>query len=153
MRGRFSPHDEHLYACGMNAWGSSQTASPGGMYRVRATGKPMHLPVAFHARRDGITLTFSDPVDARSASDPSHYLIETWDLRRTANYGSDRFNERLLDVTSVDVSDDGRTVHLTVPEIQPTWTIQIAYKLRGAGGETVQRMIQGTIHQLAETLD
>ena len=113
----------------------------------------MHLPTQMHASKNGVTLTFSDPVDPRSAADPNNYLIETWDLKRTANYGSDRFNEQTLEVTAVDVSDDGRTVDLQIPSIQPTWTIQIAYKLRGASGRSFGRVIQGTIHTLADAAD
>ncbi|WP_419581501.1 DUF6797 domain-containing protein [Stieleria magnilauensis] len=150
MRGRFH-RDGHLYVCGMTAWGSSQTASPGGLYRIRATGKPMHLPTQIHANPNRLTLTFSDPVDRNTATDPKNYLVETWDLKRTANYGSDRFNEQTLDVTSVDVSDDGKTVQLVIPSIEPTWTIQIAYKLRGESGRSFGRVIQGTIHELTES--
>lgn len=149
MRGRFH-RDGHLYVCGMNAWGSNQTASPGGLYRIRTTGKPMHLPAQMHAVKDGITLRFSDPVDTSAASDPNNYLIETWDLNRTANYGSDRYNEQILEITAIEVTDDGRTVHLRIPSIAPTWTIQIAYKLRGRSGDSFTRVIQGTIHQLAD---
>ncbi len=149
MRGRFHS-DGHLYACGMSAWGSNQTDNPGGLYRIRATGKPMHLPTAMHAHQRGVTLTFSDPVQVTAAADPNNYLVETWDLRRTANYGSDRFNERTLDVTAVEVSGDGKTVQLQIPAIEPTWTIQIAYKLRGESGRSFGRVIQGTIHVLAE---
>lgn len=149
IRGRFNPKDGQLYACGMNAWGSSQTASPGGLYRIRATGKPMHLPAKMRACTDGITLKFSDPVDTKSATDPNNFLIETWDLRRTANYGSGRFNVQSIEVTSVEVSADRKTVHLEIPSIQPTWTIQIAYKLKGESGESFGRVIQGTIHRLA----
>ena len=43
MRGRFHPRDGQLYACGMFAWAGSAT-QPGGLYRIRATGQPMHLP-------------------------------------------------------------------------------------------------------------
>ena len=48
IRGRFHPTNGHLYTCGMFAWAGNQQ-QPGGFYRVRATGKPMHLPVGLHA--------------------------------------------------------------------------------------------------------
>ena len=44
MRGRFHPVDGQLYLCGMFAWAGSRT-QPGGFYRLRYTGKPVHLPV------------------------------------------------------------------------------------------------------------
>ncbi|MCA9138170.1 MAG: c-type cytochrome [Planctomycetales bacterium] len=149
MRGRFHS-DGHLYVCGMSAWGSNQTTSPGGLYRIRVTGKPMHLPAEMHARKDGITLRFSDPVDTNAASDPENYMIETWDLSRTANYGSDLYHEKTLEISSVTVDADGRTVHLQIPDLAPTWTVQIAYKLRDTSGKSFGRVIQGTIHELAD---
>ncbi len=72
-------------------------------------------------------------------------MIETWELKRSANYGSDRHDERRLGVQSVTVSGDGKTVDLRIPDIAPTWTLQIAYKLRDTSGQPVGRVLQGTI--------
>ena len=44
MRGRFNPVDGQLYTCGLFAWAGDRT-QPGGFYRVRATGKPMFVPI------------------------------------------------------------------------------------------------------------
>lgn len=111
----------------------------------------MHLPVKMWATTEGITLRLSDRINSQSATDPNNYLIETWDLRRSANYGSDRFNERTLEIKRVDVDADGRMIHLRIPDIEPTWTIQIAYKLRDEQGRPFGRLIQGTIHELANS--
>ena len=51
MRGRFHPKDGQLYSCGMFAWAGNQTR-PGGFYRVRATGKPIVLPVGLRAKEE-----------------------------------------------------------------------------------------------------
>lgn len=149
MRARFHPGDGQMYACGMHAWGSDQSDSPGGLYRIRYTGKPSHLPVGLAAHVGGISLTFTDPVDPQSAVDPNNYLVDTWGLKRTANYGSDRYDEKSLQITSAKASADGRTVTLQIPEIRPTWCMEVSYKLKAAGGATFTRTIQNTIHQLA----
>ena len=66
MRGRFHPGNGQLYTCGMYAWaGNKQTA--GGFYRVRATGKPAWLPIGLHARKKGVEIIFSDPLEIASA--------------------------------------------------------------------------------------
>ena len=104
MRGRFHPKDGQLYACGMFAWAGDQTA-PGGFYRIRATGKPMFLPTGLHATKKGLKITFTDPLDRASASDPSHYSVKTWSLKRTANYGSEHYNEKPLRVTAASLSE------------------------------------------------
>ncbi|MCZ6673598.1 MAG: c-type cytochrome, partial [Verrucomicrobia bacterium] len=62
IRGRFHPGNGHLYLCGMSAWATNQMDQPGGFYRVRATGKPSHMPIALKAKEGRIEITFSDPL-------------------------------------------------------------------------------------------
>ncbi len=149
MRGRFHPRNGQLYACGMFAWAGNQTA-PGGFYRIRATGKPMFLPTGLHASRTGLTITFTEPLDRASASNPSNYSVKTWSLKRTANYGSDHYNEKPLRVTRSTLSDDGRTLSLTLPDIQPTWGMEIRYWPKNSQGKPCDGIIHNTIHRLAD---
>ena len=62
MRGRFHPQNKHLYLCGMSAWASSQPL-PGGFYRLRATGKPMHIPVSMRALKKAFPHTPGEGFD------------------------------------------------------------------------------------------
>ncbi len=149
MRGRFHPRDGQLYACGMYAWAGDQT-TPGGFYRVRATGKPMYLPIGLHATKEGVRISFTDAIDRASVSDRSHYSVKTWSLKRTVKYGSDHYNEQPLRVTAASLSEDGRTVFLTIPMIQPTWCMEIKYWLKGSSGEPVAGTIDNTIHLLSD---
>ncbi len=149
MRGRFHPKDGQLYCCGMFAWAGNQTA-PGGFYRIRATGKPMFLPTSLHATTRGLKITFTDPIDRVAASDPSHYSVKTWSLKRTANYGSEHYNEKPLTVTAASLSEDGRTISLWLPDIQPTRGMEINYGIKGLHGEPCTGMIHNTIHHLSD---
>ena len=149
MRGRFNPHDGQLYACGMVAWGSAQRQS-GGIYRIRYTGKPAHLPLKLKATSHRVKIALSDPVDAKSASDPKNYRIKAWDLKRSANYGSKHYNEHELTIESASVSKNGRTVDLIVPDVARTWGMEIRYALKGANGESASGVIHNTIHNLGE---
>jgi putative heme-binding domain-containing protein len=149
MRGRFHPTDGALYCCGMFAWAGNQT-QPGGLYRVRATGKPAHLPVGLHARKGGLDLTFSEPLDRSRAADASRYAVKVWSLKRSEKYGSDHYDEHPLRLASAALSEDGRTVSLSLPDLRPTWCMEIKYTLRGSGGEPVEGVIHNTIHRLAE---
>ncbi len=149
MRGRFNPHDGQLYACGMVAWGSAQRQS-GGIYRIRYTGKPAHLPLKLKATPRRVKIALSDPVDVKSASDPKNYRIKVWNLKRTANYGSKHYDEHELTIESASVSKDGRTVELIVPDVAPTWGMEIRYALKGANGESASGVIHNTIHRLGE---
>lgn len=147
MRGRFHPVDGQLYACGMFAWAGDRTA-PGGLYRIRRTRRPLHAPVGLRARKSGLEITFSSPLDAAAARDVRNFAVRVWSLKRTANYGSAHYDERPLRVTSASLSADRRTVRLSLPEIGPTWCMAISYSLSGAGGEKVEGEIHNTIHQL-----
>jgi glucose/arabinose dehydrogenase len=147
MRGRFHPANGQLYACGLFAWAGDRTQS-GGLYRVRATGRPMFVPIGLSARRHGLAITFTAPLDRTSASNPSHYGARTWALKRTVNYGSDHYNEQPARITAATLSEDGRTVLLEMPDLRPTWCMEVSYTIRGAGGETVDGVIHNTIHRL-----
>jgi hypothetical protein len=149
MRARFHPSNGQMYACGMNAWGSDQDESPGGIYRIRYTGRESLLPIGLAAHTKGMTITFTQPVEPQSASDPRNYLVDTWGLKRSANYGSDRYNEKSLVIKSAKPSADGRSVTLEIPDIRPTWCMQISYKLTSESGKTFTGTLQNTIHQLS----
>ena len=150
MRGRFHSADEQLYACGMFAWAGTQH-HPGGFYRIRATGKPMHLPTELNAEQGGVRVAFTEPVDAATASDPKSYAIRTWSLKRTKNYGSKHYDEEPLEIQGAEVSADGKSVFLKIADVQPTWCMEIQYRLKDANGAGFSGRIHNTIHQLSES--
>ncbi|MGB2498750.1 MAG: DUF6797 domain-containing protein [Mariniblastus sp.] len=149
MRGRFSPDDGQLYCCGMFAWAGSQH-QPGGFYRVRYTGKPLHLPIGLNATRSGVKIRLSGAVDSESATDVSNYSINTWDLKRTANYGSKHYNEKRLAVKSATLSDDGTTVFLEIPDLPLTWGMEINYALKSTDGKPVRGKIHNSIYKFGD---
>lgn len=148
MRGRFNPKDGQFYGCGMSAWATNQMIQVGGLYRVRYTGNPLHLPVEMAATEAGVRLSFSDPMDKSAAEDPANFKISTWELKRTHNYGSKRYNVRELSVENVLLSEDGKTLLIRLPEIEPTWVMEIKYELHSAEGKSVEGSIQNTIYRL-----
>ena len=150
MRGRFHPADGQLYCCGMFAWSSTQE-QPGGLYRIRYTGKPVHLPIGLHALDTGVEIVFSDAIDPQSVIDPANFAIQAWDLKRTASYGSEHYNERRWSVESARLLPDGKTVSLTIPDIAPTWCMEIVYAIRKADGKPLQGKIHNTIHGLGKS--
>ncbi len=147
MRGRFNPGDGELYVCGLSAWGSTQPQL-GGLYRIRVTGEPMDVPVGINASKKGVTLTFTDKLDKKSAEDIGNYTIKTWDLLRSRKYGSSHYNEKTLKLTKAVLSGDGKNITLELPEIQPTWVMEISYRLKNGNGQIVDGILQNTIHEL-----
>jgi putative heme-binding domain-containing protein len=149
MRGRFSPDDGQLYLAGLSAWASSQE-QPGGIYRLRATGKPMHLPIGLEAKRTGMKITFTEALDRETAADVRSYSVKVWGLKRSANYGSNHIGERELAVAGARAGEDGRSVFLEIPGIAPTWSMEIRWRLRSEKGQPFAGAIHNTIHRLGE---
>ena len=135
MRGRFAA-DGALYTCGMFAWAGNATA-PGGFHRIRRTEKPAQLPVAIHAAKGALTVTFSEPIPTPACS------MKVWSLKRTKNYGSKHHDERELTIRAVKPSADQRTLTLEIPDLAPTH----CYELKIG-----DRVLHGTIHELAPAL-
>lgn len=152
MRGRFNPSDGQLYTCGMSAWATNQMIQVGGLYRVRYTGKPLYLPIGLKAVTSGLEIEFSTPLDPRVASDSANYTIRTWDLKRSRRYGSDRYNTKRLRIEQISLSNNGKVLHLQLPDIEPTWVMEINYALKGKDGKEFKGAIQNTIYALEEPL-
>jgi putative heme-binding domain-containing protein len=146
MRGRFHP-DGSLYACGMFAWAGNRT-DPGGLYRIRPTGKPMDLPVAIRARKGAVEVSFTDPLSPATA-DSKHVEARVWNLKRSANYGSNHLDERSLKVSAVRLPDP-RTVRIELPDLGPTMGMELRLRLVGADGRVIDRRIHLSIHRLGD---
>jgi glucose/arabinose dehydrogenase len=163
MRGRFAPRisplplgegqgegrtiDGALYTCGMYAW-AGNAIGPGGFYRIRRSAKPAYVPLAVHASKGTLRVTFSDPLDPASVK-PDSLAFKVWFLKRSADYGSKHYDEHAVDITAARLSADNRTVTLDIPALAPTQCYELKARLVGANGEAIERSLHGTIHQLS----
>jgi len=148
MRGRFNPDDGQLYACGMSAWGTNQMMKGGGLYRLRYTGKTLSVPLELQAITNGVEFTFATSLQPESVETPANYEVKTWDLVRSSRYGSDRYNMQTLAIAEAKLSEDGKTVTLILPEIQPVDAMTIRYQLTDTEGNPIEGTFQNTIHHL-----
>ena len=144
MRGRFSPADGQLYALGMFSWAGNKN-SQGEFYRVRYTGKPVYVPTALHATKDGLELEFPVALDALKTE---QFQISSWHIKRTASYGSKHKDVKSLKVTRVRLSKDRKKVYLTIPQIAPTRCMSIKASLQARDGKHFSFEINNTIHSL-----
>jgi hypothetical protein len=147
MRGRFGP-DGSLYTCGLFGWAGNATA-PGGFHRIRRTDKAASLPLGIHAAKGKFIVNFSDPLDSSSVK-AENFSFKIWSLKRSANYGSNHYNEHPLEISSARLGTDGRTVELDIPALAPTQCYELKLNLLNANGGTVERSVHGTIHQLGD---
>lgn len=159
MRGRFHPGDGQLYAGGLVGWSSNKTKH-GGFYRIRYTGKPLYSPTELHATAQGMMISFTDALDAKSAGDPGNYAVSRWTYERTANYGSQDFKisekgkvgRDQVQVTAANVSADRKSVLLQIPDMQPSMQMQIRYTINAADGKEISQVIENTIHKVGEAI-
>ncbi len=152
-RGRFSPTDGQLYVTGMGGWGTYGVADAC-FQRVRYTGEPVQLPNSFHVHQNGILIGFTAPVDRDVAGQAKNYFAQAWNYRYSAAYGSPEFSPRHHGVPghdpwairSAQIGDDGRSVFLEIPELQPV--NQLHLRVRVDRGEAKDIFL--TIHGLGE---
>jgi cytochrome c551/c552 len=156
-RGRFSPFDGQLYVSGLRGWTTSATQD-GCFQRMRYTGKPVHLPTAVGTLKNGLTLTFSDPLDRDSAEDPDNYFAEQWNITYRSEYGSPEFKlsnpkeegRDPVDIESATLLEDGRTVFLEIPTIQPVSQLSLSYTLNAKDGTKLDQTYVHTIHNVRD---
>lgn len=160
MRGRFRQLDGHLYVSGLKGWVTSALRD-GCLQRVRYTGEKFSLPVAFRVQRNGLRLTFSEPLDRAWANDPENYGLEQWNYRYAAEYGSKEYSVLRPDVEGHDpvelrratLLEDGRTVFLEIADLRPVMQFQVQYNLADKAGATVRGKLIATINRLGPTFE
>ncbi len=150
IRGRFSPVDQSLYVGGMFAWASSRQDQEGGLFRIRHLGQPVNMPVGLHIHPKKLEIVTSDLLDRESNKKLARYRVRVWSLKRTANYGSEHYDEHELEITDAKVLADGKTVILQIPKLETTMGMSISLDLRTKDGREVRREIHNTINVIPE---
>jgi glucose/arabinose dehydrogenase len=109
--------DGSLFVGGTNRGWGSRGGKPYSLERLNWTGK---VPFEIHtvsAKKDGFKLTFTKPVDKKTALDPKSYRIRTHTYIYQASYGSPEVDETNPTVTSIKVADDGLSAEIQVSQL------------------------------------
>src|SRR5258705_3618701 len=152
MRGRVNPKDGQVYVCGLRGWQTDGTKE-GGFYRVRYTGKPVHMPAQLHVKKNGLAITFTDALDESSVNDLANYSIEQWNYIYSGSYGSPEVSSDdpkkkghdKVEVKSAKLDADRKTIFLKMP-VRPVMQMKIKFTLKAADGAPVAQEIYNTIH-------
>jgi glucose/arabinose dehydrogenase len=134
---RFAP-DGSLFAGGTNrGWGSKGTKSFS-VERLEWTGKTPFEIHEMRARPDGFELTFTKPIDPKSASNVDSYKMKTFTYIYQADYGSPEVDHTTPTITKVAVGADGKSVRLYVDKLQEGHIHDLTVPgLRSVDGESV----------------
>lgn len=155
MRGRFNRRDGQLYLAGLVVW-QSKGPRQGGFHRVRYTGKPVQMPAEMRVRKNGIEITFTNPLDPAAAADAQNYTIEQWNYRWTQAYGSKDYSvadpakqgRDKVEITSAKLLPDKKTIFLEIPGLQPVMQMRIKAALKTADGSPLATEIHNTINKV-----
>ena len=155
MRPRFNPSDGHLYVAGLKGW-QSNAARITGLDRIRYTGKKVYTVRGLKVNMAGVHLTFTQPLDVKSASDSENYAITRWNYQRTQNYGSPTFKvsnpkekgSEGMKITGVALSADRKTVTLSGEDLRPCDQQLIRFNVEAADGTSIRTEVMHTIHAL-----
>lgn len=153
-RGRFDA-DNNLWVCGLNGW---QTAAQkdGSLQRVRYTGKPLDTVVKSQVTDKGVRLTFSRPLDKKTAENPANYKGAAWNYRWSADYGSKRWRPSAPNVEGQDefafasaTLEDEKTVFLKTPApLTPVMQLQVGYNVKAKDDDAkVSASVFLTVHK------
>ncbi len=113
---RFAP-DGSLIVGGTNRGWGSRGPRPFALERLTWTGKAPFEIHEMHAKPDGFELTFTHPVDAKSAGDPKSYALKTYTYIYRAEYGSPEVDPTTPTIDRVEVASDHKSVRLVVSKL------------------------------------
>jgi hypothetical protein len=159
MRARFNERDGQLYIAGLSEW-QSNASKQTGFDRVRYTGKPVYSVRGLKVTKNGVELTFTEPLSKESATDTQNWSGKRWNYARTSGYGSPELSlmadangkpkkgRDTLEITGAELLADGKTVRLTIADFKPVMSQTIRFNLKAADGTTVAQEIQHTIHAI-----
>ena len=155
MRARFSPQDNHLYVTGLRGW-QTGAVTDGCLQRMRYTGEPVYFPIGFALHPNGVKITFSLPLDRKTAGDVENYGLEQWNYHWSETYGSPDFSvanpgregRDPVPLKSARVLEDGRSVFLEVPDLRPVMSMGIRYNLDATDGQLLRGTLYLTINQV-----
>jgi len=116
-------------------WGS-RGGRPYGLERLTWTGKTPFEMHELRATPDGFEVTFTQPVDAKTAGDVASYSMKAWTYDYRSSYGCPPLNTYEPKVTKAVVADDRRSVRLTVEDCKPYFVHELRCEgVRNEAGE------------------
>jgi glucose/arabinose dehydrogenase len=153
MRARFNPKDGQLYVAGLSEW-QSNAGRITGFDRVRYTGKPVYSVRGLRVVKDGVELTFTQPLAADSATDVQNFSGKRWNYERAERYGSPELSvtdpkkkgRDPITITGTKLSEDGKVLTVAIADLKPVMQQSLKFNLKAKDGTPISQEIQHTIH-------
>ena len=155
MRGRFNPHDGHMYISGLRGWQTS-AVHDGCFQRLRFAGGEIRMPISYSTHPGKIEITFDTALDKKLAEDSESYSLEQWNYLWSGQYGSKDWSiikpkkngRDNITIKSATLKSDHKTVELNVPNLSKSMQFELKYDMDDSQGKLVRGSIAGTINKL-----
>lgn len=124
LRLKWGP-DNSLYVGMTNRGWSSTGKDPYGIDRLIPSGKIPFEMKAVRVQPDGFEIEFTQPVNPKTASDPSSYEINDYTYKYHQVYGSPAIDIQQRAIASITVSDDQRSVRIKLDRLREGYIYEI----------------------------
>ncbi len=157
LNGSVNPVDGQLYVAGFQiaGWGNILTTLTG-LERVRYTGAASLTPREIAVTDRGVLLRFDVALDPAKATNPDNYSFATWHYKRAHTYGSAQYKadgrtgNDWLTASSAYLSQDGKSVFVGIPGLQPVEQLRLGWDLASAAGAEMRQNAYTTPHELTK---
>lgn len=159
MRAHFNPRDGQLYIAGLSEWQSNASKTTG-FDRVRYTGKKVYSVRGLKVLKNGVQLSFTQPLASDSVADVQNWSGKRWNYERAEHYGSPEFmltkdesgklkkGREPLTIKGTQLSADGKTVTVEIADFKPVMQESLKWNLKAADGTSIAQEVQHTIHAI-----
>lgn len=146
----FAPDGSLWVGKAEHGWAGSK-----GIQRIVFNGKPHADIYSMNLTATGFDLTFTQPLDGASASDPANYKFRHYYYEYHKKYGSDQFDVQTIPVTGIKISGDRKKVSLTLSALKPGYIYELSLgDIKTAQGEPLtNKLICYTLNKLINTTD
>lgn len=110
--------DGSIFVGGTNRGWGSRGREPWALERLVWTGKIPFEVQSMSARPNGFELTFTEPVDRKTAGDAASYKLGTYTYIYQSNYGSPEVDHTTPTIKTIEVAPDGKKVQLVIDGMQ-----------------------------------
>jgi len=107
-----------MFVGGTNRGWGSRGNKPFSLDRITWTGKVPFEILEMRAKPNGFELVFTEEVDPATAGNTESYKLQTYTYIFQSSYGSPEVDHTYPEITSAKVSDDKKSVMLTIDGLQ-----------------------------------
>jgi hypothetical protein len=146
---RLAPDGSLMIGSTARGWGS-RGGKEFALQRLVWTGKVPFEVREMRAKPDGFELTFTQPVDPKTATDLASYKMTTYTYIYQAQYGSPEVDQTMPKLLRAAVGEGNRSVRLYVDGLQPghVHELHLPGVRSAAGGPLLHRVAYYTLNYI-----